>query len=209
MHFGRKPAAQKKVKMNTAAPKPNTKAKSKAKAIAKATDDHKGISALVRIPVGNDLHIQLDHRVPEFNANVARTGPDEVNGDRNGNIDEEMSLLNLEEESLLGFQLDDINDDAYEAIIKVEPGTDHNATSSSVPNNDVLLSDDDADIIDERFMQEAMSFIYTTLNPRVDGMTDAEYEKQGSETFNTSKYEVSKEKEVSKFYSYLKQHNEH
>jgi hypothetical protein len=43
-------------------------------------------------------------------------------------------------------------------------------------------------------------------------MIDAEYEKQGSETFNTSKYEVSKEKEekeVSKFYSYLQQHKEH
>jgi hypothetical protein len=72
-----------------------------------------------------------------------------------------------------------------------------------------LSRDDDADIIDERLMQEAMSFIHTNPNPRFDGMTDTEYEKQGSETFNTSKYEVSKEKEVSKFYSYLKQHKEH
>jgi hypothetical protein len=72
-----------------------------------------------------------------------------------------------------------------------------------------LSSDDDADIIDERVMQEVMSFIHTNPNPRFDGTTDAKYKKQGSETFNTSKYEVSKEKEVSKFYSYLKQHKEH
>jgi hypothetical protein len=139
----------------------------------------------------------LDHRVPEVSANVARAGPDEVNDD----IDEEMSLLNLEEESLLAVQLDDINDSAYDAIIKVEPSTKHNATSSSVPNSGVFSSDDGAGIIDERLMQEAMSFMHTNPNPRFDGMTDVEYEKQGSETFNTSKYEVSKEKEVSKFYS--------
>jgi hypothetical protein len=54
--FGGKPAAQKKVKTKAAAATPKTKVnpKSKSKAIAKATDDHNGLSALVRIAVGND-----------------------------------------------------------------------------------------------------------------------------------------------------------
>jgi hypothetical protein len=116
----------------------------------------------------------LDHRGPEVNAKIARAGPDDVNGNRNGDIDEEISLLNLEEESLLGVQIDDINDDAYEAIKKVYPDPEHNATSSSVPSNGVLLSDDDADIIDERLMQEAMSFIHTNPNLIFDSMADAE-----------------------------------
>jgi hypothetical protein len=76
--FGRKPAAQKKVKTKAAAAKQKTKEnpKAKARAIAKATDDQNGLAALVRIAVGNDLPIQLDHRVPEFNVNVARAGLD-------------------------------------------------------------------------------------------------------------------------------------
>jgi hypothetical protein len=195
--FSRKPAAQKKVKTKAAAAKPKTKAK--AKSIEKATDDQNGLSGLVRIAVGNDVPIQLDHRVPDFNGNVARAGSDEFNGNLNGDIDEEISRLNLDEES----------DDAYEPIIKIEPGTHHDAISSPFSNVGVLSRENDADIIDERLMQEAMSFIHTNPNPRFDGMPDAEYEKQGSEKFNTRKYEVSKEKEASKFYSYLKQHKEH
>jgi hypothetical protein len=108
--------------------------KARAIAKAKATDDQNGLSALVRIDVGNDLPIQLDHRVPDFNINVAHAGLDEFNGNPNGDIDKEMLFLNHEEES----------DDAYEPIIKIEPGTEHIATSSSVSNNGVLSSDDDA-----------------------------------------------------------------
>jgi hypothetical protein len=200
--FGRKPAGQKKVKTTAATAKPKTKAnrKAKAKAITKATDDQNGFSAIVRISVGNDLPIQLDHRVLDFNGTVARAGSDQFNGNPNSDIDDEISCLNLDEDS----------DDGYEPLIIRVPGTHQDAMSSPFFNVGVLSRDvDDADIIDERLMQEAMSFIHTNPNPRFDGMTDAEYEKQGSETFNTSKYEVSKEKEVSKFYSYLKQHKEH
>jgi hypothetical protein len=164
--FGRKPAAQKKVKTKAAAAKPKTEAnpKAKARAIAKATDDQNSLSALVHIAVGNDLPIQLDHRFPDFNVNVARAGSDEFNGNPNGDNEEEMLFLNHEEES----------DDAYEPIIKIEPDTEHIATSSSFSNNGALLSGYDADIIDERLMQEAMSFVHTNQNRRFDGMTDAE-----------------------------------
>jgi hypothetical protein len=155
--FGRKPAAQKKVKTTAATEKPKTKAnrKTKAKAITKATDDQNGTSAIARIYVGNDLSIQLNHRVPDLNGTVARAGSDKFNGNLNSEIDEEISCLNLDEHS----------DDGYEPIIKIEPGTHQDAMSSHFFNVGVLSRDDDADIIDERLIQEAMSFIHFIPNP--------------------------------------------
>jgi hypothetical protein len=116
-------------------------------------DDEKGLSTLVCGDVGNDSPSQCNHRVPEANANVARAGPDDGNGKVYHEIDEDMLLINLEGESLLGFQLNSSNDKEYEALIKVEPDTDHNATSYSIgpsaSNNGVLPNDDDQDSIDE------------------------------------------------------------
>jgi hypothetical protein len=141
------------VKKKAAAPKLKTKAKpkpkAKAKKIAKSTDNLKGLSALVRVTVGNDSPIQCNHRVLEANANVACAGPENGNGENNHNIDKEMSHLNLEDAACVDYQLDDTNDDAYEAIITVDPSTDHNTTFSSVPNNGVLSIDDNTVIIDE------------------------------------------------------------
>jgi hypothetical protein len=67
--FGRKPASQKEVKKKAAAPKPNTKLKPK----AKATDDHKGLSVLIHVAVGNYSPIKYDHWVLVDNANVSES----------------------------------------------------------------------------------------------------------------------------------------